>query len=77
MKSVIVNEDDYSLIQVTKETLGITEDKAVTFLIEIGLFNIIHYPCGNALQSYRKIDEILSDDKYSELLIKIKSTWNI
>ncbi len=77
IKSVNVDEDNYNIIQITKETLEVPEEQAVNVLVEIGLFNILNYPTGNTSQKHRKIDKILSQGKYPKLVERLKNVWNL
>ena len=77
LKSVKIDSDNYGIIQVTKDILGVSEEQAVNTIMEIGLFNILNYPCGNTSQAHRKIDDILSSGKFPELVKEIKHVWNL
>ncbi len=74
-QTVNVNEDDYVVIQIAKEVLGISEQEAVTTIMEIGLFNILNYPNGNTSQKHREIDRVLSEGKYPELVTRLKAVF--
>lgn len=73
--TIKVNEDDYVVVQIAKEVLEVSEEEAVTTLMEIGLFNILNYPCGNTSQKHREIDAILSEGKYPELVKRLKEVF--
>ena len=77
LKSVDVDIDNYNIIQMTKDILGVDEKQAGNVILEIGLFNILHYPCAAPPQRYREVDQILSGGKYPELVKKIKCVWQI
>jgi hypothetical protein len=74
---VEVNQDDYVIVQITKEVLEVSEEEAVTTIMEIGLFNILNYPCGNTSQKHREIDKILSEGKYPELVRRLKEVFEL
>ncbi len=74
-EEIKVNEDEYIVVQITKEVLEVTEEEAVSTLMEIGLFNILNYPLGNTSQKHREIDAILSEGKYPELVKRLKDMF--
>lgn len=76
-QTVEVNQDDYVVIQIAKEVLGISEQEAVTTIMEIGLFNILNYPCGRTSQKHREIDKILSEGNYPELVKRLKAVFEV
>ncbi len=67
---VSVEINDFNIIKLTKETLGVPEEKAAKFILEVGMFNILHYPVGNA-----HVDKLLSEGKYNQLVNKIKDIY--
>ena len=69
-KQIQVNIDDYNIIQTIKRILDIEEKVAATYLMEIGLYNIINYPTGNL-----KIDGMLMSGKFPLLVAELKKTW--
>lgn len=76
-QTVEVNQDDHVVIQIAKEVLGISEAEAVSTIMEIGLFNILNYPCGRTSQAHRKIDQILSEGNYPELVRRLKEVFEV
>lgn len=69
---ISVHIDDYNLIQVAKNTLGVSENSAAAAIIEIGLFNILNFPTGN-----EKMDKILSNGKFPLLVSELKKVWSV
>ncbi len=67
MKTIPVSDEIYEIIQITKETIGVSEEDATMLLMKIGLFNITNFPCGNSPQRYRSYDKALVG-KYPNLL---------
>ena len=70
LKTLMVNLDDYNAVQVIMDEAGKTEPAAVTALMEIGLYNILHYPTG-----IKQIDDILSSEKWPEVVRQLKAVW--
>lgn len=69
---VAVNMDNYSIVQIARETLEVPEYEAIEHLIEIGLFNILHYPLGDSSTKHRLIDEKLASGKFPKLVKALK-----
>ncbi len=70
--NVQVNEDDFNIIQLVKTELNMEESKAVAFILEVGLINMITSPCGNPT-----IDKLLKQEKYKDLVAKLKAVWRV
>ena len=70
LKTLTVNLDDYNAVQVVMDKTGKTEPAAATALMEIGLYNILHYPTG-----IKQIDDILSSEQWPEVVKQIKAVW--
>jgi hypothetical protein len=52
--------------------MKVSEAKAVAILMEIGIYNMVSYPTG-----IKKIDDLLSTDKYKKLVDHMKKKWDI
>ena len=76
-KTVEIDDDNYDIIQAAKNILGVDEAEAVNFMIEIGLVNILTYPCGKEItdQKLKEIRKLLSTGKNLELVNRINSVW--
>ncbi len=70
MTEISVDEDTYSIIQLTKNTLGVSDEKAICYLLEIGLVNIINYPVENPL-----LNRIMENGNFPVLMNRIKLIW--
>ncbi len=71
-KQLTVNEDDYNIVQLIKNTLEITEPEATAILGEIGLSMFIMYPTG-----IKRIDDIIGMDRFKELIPKLKAVYTL
>lgn len=70
--TVKVTTDDYDIIQMAQEVLGVSEERAVTALLEIGLNNILDYPTQNP-----RVNAILEKDNWPELVKRLKAIWTV
>ena len=71
-KTVTVNMDEYANIQIVMQATGKDEPASVTALMEIGLYNILNYPTG-----IKKVDDILKENQWQEVVKRMKEMWGI
>ncbi len=69
-KVLAVNSDDHGNVQLIKRILNVSDEQAATVLMEIGLYSFLAYPTG-----VKKIDEILAQPKYQEVVNCFKASW--
>ncbi len=72
LKIIKCNTDDYASTRVVMMALDCNQQKAVTTLMEIGLANILSYPCGN-----KKVDALLSEPKYQKMIEELRKIWTL
>ncbi len=68
--TILINRDDYEIINIISRYTGKSEAAAATALMEIGLYNILTYPTGKPT-----IDNILANGQWPAAVEHIRKIW--
>lgn len=79
MKKVNVNIDDFGIIQLVITELKVSEEKAVSILLETGLVNLLTHNLPEELKKAKQqpMNEFLAKPEIQKLSEALRTIWSI